>query len=530
VTRGALAISNQFAQPGQYAARGWPILPLHTVRDRSCSCTDGPNCAHPGKHPRTPHGVKDATTRKTQIREWREKWPDANIGIATGGCSGIFVLDIDGEIGKASLRDLKVQHGPLPKTLTVKTGKGRHYYFRCEGARVPNRVGHPGDGIDVRGDGGYVVAAGSVHVSGSRYRFVDGRGLDDIEVARAPAWLHALVTAEPATKPKNELPSVILIPAAKLDRARAYAEAARQQEVGRVRKAPGHQRNNSLNVAAFKLGQFLPYGLLKEVDVVDDLAKAAAEIGLDEREIRPTIDSGLNAGRKNPRGLPFVKEHSSLTTVEPTTSSDNQITGQLATLGETDTDNAQRFAERFGMKVVHTPGRGWLVFDGRRWRSDTLLRVNELAKETARLISSEAAYLSSDSARAARSRFAQQTLAKGALDRMLDLARSLLAVEDTKLDADPWLLNVENGTINLRTGRREKHDPRDLLTMIAPVRANRGPSAPISRNSCVVSPVTRLASGASSKRRSAIRSPASRPSKCCSLCTVRAATTASRPL
>jgi putative DNA primase/helicase len=104
--------------------------------------------------------------------------------------------------------------------------------------------------------------------------------------------------------------------------------------------------------------------------------------------------------------------------------------------------------------------------------------VQELAKETARLIAGEAMHLPSDSAKAARSRFAQQTLAKGALDRMLDLARSLLAVEDAKLDADPWLLNVENGTVNLRTGRREKHDPRDLLTKIAPVRANRKAKCP----------------------------------------------------
>jgi putative DNA primase/helicase len=165
-------------------------------------------------------------------------------------------------------------------------------------------------------------------------------------------------------------------------------------------------------------------------------------------------------------------------TVDPIRDSDNQLTERLAKLGETDTDNAQRFAERFGTKVIHTPGRGWLVFDGKRWLSDKLLRVQELAKKTARLIASEAAHLPSDAARAARSRFGQQSLAKGALDRMLDLAKSLLAVEDAKLDADPWLLNVENGTINLRTGRHEKHDPRDLLTMMAPVRANRKAKCP----------------------------------------------------
>ena len=88
--------------------------------------------------------------------------------------------------------------------------------------------------------------------------------------------------------------------------------------------------------------------------------------------------------------------------------------------------------------------------------------MTELAKETARRIADEARHLDQDEARAARSKFASQSLAKGSLDRMLDLARSLLAVEDNRLDADPWLFNVENGTIDLRTGRREKHDPRDL--------------------------------------------------------------------
>jgi putative DNA primase/helicase len=78
-----------------------------------------------------------------------------------------------------------------------------------------------------------------------------------------------------------------------------------------------------------------------------------------------------------------------------------------------------------------------------------------------------------------RSAFAQQSLSKASLDRMLDLAKSLLAVEDARLDADPWLFNVTNGTIDLRTGRREKHDPRDLLTKIAPVDADRDAKCPL---------------------------------------------------
>jgi putative DNA primase/helicase len=166
-------------------------------------------------------------------------------------------------------------------------------------------------------------------------------------------------------------------------------------------------------------------------------------------------------------------------TVEPSQKSNDAVTKQLAELGETDTDNAQRFANRFGTKVVYTPGHGWLVFDGKRWCQDGVGRVIELAKETGRLIAYESAHLPTDDARAARSRFAEQSLGKGSLDRMVDLAKSLLAVEDSRLDADPWLLNVENGTIDLKTGRRERHDPRDLLTKIAPVRADRSAKCPL---------------------------------------------------
>ena len=90
----------------------------------------------------------------------------------------------------------------------------------------------------------------------------------------------------------------------------------------------------------------------------------------------------------------------------------------------------------------------------------------------------KSAHLESDSARADRSGFAKQSLSRGSLDRMLDLAKSLLAVEDARLDANPWLLNVENGTIDLQTGRRERHDPRDLLTKIALVKANRHAKCP----------------------------------------------------
>ena len=119
-----------------------------------------------GKTPLTPNGFKDATTDPIQINRWWEKWPDANIGIATG--SGLIVLDVDGEKGRESLAKLS----DLPATLQVSTGKGEHYYFRA-GSPVRSNQGKLGDGLDIRAEGGYVVAPPSVHPSGHVYSWMN---------------------------------------------------------------------------------------------------------------------------------------------------------------------------------------------------------------------------------------------------------------------------------------------------------------------------------------------------------------------
>ena len=250
-----------------------------------------------------------------------------------GRRSGIFVLDVDGNVGNASLEALQDKHGRIPKTVTVKTGKGRHHYLRGDGARVGNSAGRLGKGIDVRGDGGYVVAAGSVHASGAIYRYVDGRGLEDIEVASAPKWLIDLISAPKSTDSVAAEPTVHQIPAADVDRAHAYADAARRREFDRLGKAPIHQRNDTLNKAAFKLGQLAPYSILNMTEVADDLARVAREVGLDDHEIGPTIQSGLQAGSQHPRRLPFLKSRDRIRTVEPPEKSDDDLATELAKLG-----------------------------------------------------------------------------------------------------------------------------------------------------------------------------------------------------
>ena len=129
-----------------------------------------------GKRPKTRNGFKDATTDAAQVKAWWQQWPNANIGIATGKRSGgIVVIDLDidedkGIDGYHTLEDWQRENGYFPDTWTAITGRGGyHLYFRSD-AEVRNRAGII-DGVDVRGEGGYVVAPPSIHSNGNRYEW-----------------------------------------------------------------------------------------------------------------------------------------------------------------------------------------------------------------------------------------------------------------------------------------------------------------------------------------------------------------------
>jgi putative DNA primase/helicase len=155
-----------------YASMGWQVIPLHSIQGGKCTCKN-PSCTAPGKHPLTPHGLQDASIDPIIIDGWWNKWPQANVGIVTGTVSGIIVLDIDPRhFGDDTLSNLIIKNGQIPDTLeTLTGGGGRHILFKHPGRKVPNdsRGAFFGQGIDVRGDGGYIVAPPSNHISGKQY-------------------------------------------------------------------------------------------------------------------------------------------------------------------------------------------------------------------------------------------------------------------------------------------------------------------------------------------------------------------------
>lgn len=137
---------------------------------------------------------------EAEIRQWFTTWPNANIGIITGSISDLIVLDLDPRHGgDDSLSELERRHGPLPKTVEAVTGGGgRHIYFLHPGGVVRNKVGLA-QGIDLRGDGGLVVAPPSIHPSGRRYAWVESRHPGDTPLAPMPSWLLRLATEPPGS-------------------------------------------------------------------------------------------------------------------------------------------------------------------------------------------------------------------------------------------------------------------------------------------------------------------------------------------
>lgn len=152
-----------------YVNRGWPVLPLNWPVGAGCSC--GEDCGKSAaKHPLTAHGLKDATTDQEQVKVWWKRWPLANIGILTGQESGLLVLDIDPRNG--GTESFKRLPGNLPLTPTAYSGGGgEHYYLKHPGDRYIKSAtelgGYPG--IDLKADGGYIVAPPSRHISGGIY-------------------------------------------------------------------------------------------------------------------------------------------------------------------------------------------------------------------------------------------------------------------------------------------------------------------------------------------------------------------------
>ena len=264
------------------------------------------------KSPCTRNGFKDASCNVEQIRAWWKLHPEALIGVPTGTASTIAVLDLDllahketGHImtdGAAALRVLMEAHGveDIPKTWTVQTPSGgtHHYFLHEEGFRCS--AGQIAPGVDTRAEGGYVIVPPS-----AGYKLLVRK-----TPVSAPPWLAELFR-NPKSVSGQPKPGVVALPptsenasrSLRLDRA-AYVTSAMAREAEHVAATPEGARNSTLNIAAFKMGQYVGSRHLDELEVRDKLTEAALRCGLTEMEAQKTITSGMAAGIAQPKEPP----------------------------------------------------------------------------------------------------------------------------------------------------------------------------------------------------------------------------------
>lgn len=279
-----------------YTAQDWPVFPCRSSASDTVDPHTGEIITMGEKTPLTSNGFKAATKTQRIIERWWSDWPDAAVGLPTGSATGFFALDIDNKPGGANgfdwLSDMEAEHGPLPPTARVTSPNGGlHIYFKyVVGTR--NR-GALGAGVDIRSEGGYVLAAGSTMHDGRTYKWVD----DTREIADAPDWLLALLLPRSApTRVANYTPGAATN--------NAYVDAAVDRELAELASEPMGNRNNALNDAAFALGTFVGAGALPESEARALLQDVARGWGRDWSRCVKTIENGLKAGIQCPRAIP----------------------------------------------------------------------------------------------------------------------------------------------------------------------------------------------------------------------------------
>jgi hypothetical protein len=295
ITLDAPAASGLARAAHWYAARGWHVFPLV-----------------PGtKRPAVDRWETTATTDPAAIEQTWSRDP-FNIGIATGP-SGLLVLDLDQPKGPAdtpsppwdtqpgirdgadvlaALCEAACRPFPFGTYMVATCSGGLHLYFsQPTAAQLRNTTGRLGWKIDTRGHGGYVVAAGSV-VDDRRYTT-----LHAIRPAPLPDWLRTALTRQTQHRPCRDTAGQVR----DLRASQTYAHAALRGELDRVLNAANGERNNTLNTAAYALGQLVAAHLLDRGQVETALAVAAAHIGLTDAEAARTIASGLDSGADHPR-------------------------------------------------------------------------------------------------------------------------------------------------------------------------------------------------------------------------------------
>jgi putative DNA primase/helicase len=496
--------------------RGWISVPACSAPcDIPWHQEDGP-CQ--GKRPMVKGVGNNGRTKVTaaEIKEWWRTWPDSQLAVLTGARSDLVVIDIDGPEGEASLAMVEQVLVTLPYTMEVRTKHGRHLYFRHPGGKVLTRKGsqfttwndipQPAPGLDVRGDGGLVIAPPSQ----------DRVLANNLEPTELPAeWVGPLSTSSSQSRDVD------------LDEAREWLTAGEpDQDVIAALESydPEHPRTSArrLQVELLGLGHEghagtaaamatlkeraglddhdwsrLLAGAPGQVNVMKDpLAEVWAEIEektMDETETKeetkdtilyPAKDGRIFAVYLDKAGEfeELFRDHLmtreewdawlGMDTDEFETDRRRKERKERVLLDDQFTD--ARLAERVAEEVmadrfIWVRGIGWMTWDGTRWvesedetvREAVRLWVVARFEEVVTAAAKEGKTPDRDEVQGWMS--AQSRSRIGAIT---DLTKGLVQVKAIELDASKDLLNTPGGVVDLRTGEIQPARPDLFMTRI----------------------------------------------------------------
>lgn len=395
--------TNIKSELGAYINTALHIIPLHPK----------------SKVPIPKKWTEAATIDPTMIQRWQNASPDCNWGMVTGQISGVFVVDIDVKNGGDATWDRLTKDKDLPKTVIVNTGGGgQHLYFKYPALGIQNSAGKVGKGIDIRAEGGQVVIPPSTHANGKNYTFAPGLAVGEVPIAKAPKWLLNL------------------------------AETGGEVDCGGAIGDPliPGQRNNQIYTQALKLAR---QGALQEMAVTAMIVWAKTQNeNLPKSEIEATVASAYKAHE-----------------VEKTRAS------AMDGVELSDRGNAERLIRQANGHILYVHGLDWHVWLGKHWcRDEEGIRTAGMAhgamQEWQEDILAELVTVTDRNLQQKYYKlhqWATNSKNKSKTTDMIWSARPIpgVYVPDTVMNGPDttFLFNVDNGILDLRTGKLHDHDP-----------------------------------------------------------------------
>lgn len=495
------------------ARHGGRVVRLHhPLPDGGCSCGDPDHRADVpktscGKHPNLGKGWQTkATSDPAVIAGWWKAEPLSNVGLLLNPDAGMIGIDIDSAAGERIVADLA--GGDLPPTWEFSTGHGRRLLFRVPpgvSPKVASLKDANGDEA-VRfqcGKNSQTAAPPSWHYSGRRYEWAPGRDPDSLPLADMPGWLLAVVCPPelpPAERRAGRADHDPDAPWADFNRRGSWGEVLTQAGFKFSSKAaggvsywtrPGKGGGTSVSVGHYKSdldGTDLLFAFSGSIPFLDpwkpcDLFGFYArwrhngDFSAAAKALRDDGFDGVRYGRPAKAARPGAAPPLLPPPPPPAAGGGQQPGGTVDPCS--DLANGRRFAAEHADDARYShPEKRWYVWTGNRWRHDDTGAAVRMAKATAaRMLraATEAMIAAAGdphaTAEAARGlKWAVGTQQANRLEAMLKLAQSEpgLAVTPDQFDADPWLFNCPNGTLDLRTGELRPHRREDHQTALCP--------------------------------------------------------------